>query len=69
MPKKIKMGPSAPPLHVQLGVKESQVKEEQVLLNIVTMSNQYGTSSSFVREQHQKILKMLEKKGLIKLKS
>ena len=69
MAKKIRMGPSAPPLHEQLEVEKSVVREEQSILDIVTKANQAGSPGKLARGLHSKILKMLEEKGLIKLKS
>ena len=61
----IRMGPTAPPLHKQLGVSPDQVRGEQIILDVVTQANQLGTSASFTRTEHQKILRMLKDKGLL----
>ena len=62
---KIRMGPTAAPLHEQLGVSADVVSKEQVLLNLVTQANQIGTSADFTRREHKKILAMLKAKGLL----
>lgn len=69
MPKKIRLGPTAPPLHEQLGVPEDRVRKEQVILDLITKANRMGMSGSATREQHQRILHSLQEKGLIKLKT
>ena len=62
---KIRMGPTAPRLHEQLGVSADDVRPEQNILDITTKANQMGLSASFTRQQHQKIIEMLKAKGLI----
>ena len=65
---KIRLGPTAPPLHEQLGVSADVVRKEQILLNIITKANQMGTSAAFTRQEHKKILESLKEKGLFKQK-
>ena len=62
---KIRMGPTAPPLHEQLGVSSDVVNGEQNILNVITMANEMGTSADFTRREHKKILEMLKAKGLL----
>ena len=62
---KIRMGPTALPLHEQLGVSADVVRREQNLLGIITMANKMGTSADFTRREHKKILEMLKAKGLL----
>ena len=65
---KIRMGPTAPPLHEQLGVSPESVRTEQILLDLATKANQMGTSAAFTRQEHKKILESLQEKGLLKQK-
>ena len=62
---KIRMGPTAPPLHEQLGVSADVVRGEQILLDVITMANEMGTPADFTRREHKKILERLKGKGLI----
>ena len=63
---KIHLGPTALPLHKQLGVSEESVSREQTLLSLCNIANARGWfSAERVRSEHQKIIGMLKAKGVL----